>query len=97
MTPVTSKPGTPAVIKTWAGSGAMVKQVAARLAREIALRPPNEEFQSSMRIAANYGISNSMAVHARRFLASAGLVYKQGRRYYTGQPEGVNPRPRTGE
>jgi hypothetical protein len=59
----------------------MTKLVAARAAREIALLPAHAEVDSSMKIAAKYGVSDTIAVRARNLLRDAGLIYKSGRRY----------------
>jgi len=75
-----------AVIKAWANHSSMTRQLAARLARELALRPACTLVDSSMKIAARYGVSHTMAVNARYLLAGAKLIHKKGRRYYTGQP-----------
>lgn len=94
MTTLTSRPATHAEITAWAASGVMKKQVAARLAREIALLPPHTRVESSMKIAAKNGVSNTVAANARHLLLGANLIYKNGRHYYTGQPKETIGQPR---
>jgi hypothetical protein len=75
-----------AVISAWAQHRSMTRQVAARIARELAPRPAQTRVDSSMKIAARYGVSHTMAVNARYLLAGAKLIHKNGRHYYTGPP-----------
>jgi len=65
----------------------MTKQVAARLAGELATRPPRSQLESSQATANKYGVSKTMVDNAKRLLTGAKLIYKVERRYYTGQPE----------
>jgi hypothetical protein len=74
------------VIKEWARHHSLTRQLAARLARELASRPDHSPFDSSMKIAAKYGVSNTMAVKARNLLAGAHLIYKSGRHYRKAAP-----------
>jgi hypothetical protein len=73
---------TSAVITAWANSGSRTRQIAARLARELASLPENTQVESSMKIAARFRTSNTMAVNARHLLMGQGIVRKVGRHYY---------------
>jgi len=75
-------PDASSVIASWAGHHSLTRQLAARLARELALRPDHSRVESSKRIAARYGTSNTMAVNARNLLTGAHLIYKSGRHYH---------------
>jgi hypothetical protein len=70
------------VIRAWAAHHSLTRQLAARLARELALRPDHSQVESSMKIAERHGASNTMAVKARNLLMGAQLIYKSGRHYY---------------
>jgi hypothetical protein len=70
------------VIREWASHHSLTGQLAARLARELALRPDHSQVESSMKIAKRYGVSNTMAVNARNLLMGAHLIYKSGRHYH---------------
>ena len=70
------------VIRAWASHHSLTRQLAALLARELALRPDDSQVESSMKIAAQYGVSNTMAVNARKLLVGAHLIYKSGRHYH---------------
>jgi hypothetical protein len=78
----TSGPAASPVIRAWARHHSLTQQLAARLARELALRPDHSRVESSMKIAARHGVSNTMAVNARNLLMGARLIYKSGRHYY---------------
>jgi hypothetical protein len=82
------------VIREWAGHYSMRRQLAARLARELAVLPDHSRVESTMKIAARYGTSHTMAVNARNLLAGAHFIYKSGRHYHkaplitgTGRPD----------
>jgi hypothetical protein len=85
MTAASNMTGT-AVISAWAQHHSRTRQVAARIARELALRPAQTRVDSSMKIAARHGVSHTMAVNARYLLMGAKLIHKNGRHYYTGPP-----------
>jgi DNA-binding transcriptional MocR family regulator len=87
MTAVTQDIATSVVISAWRNHTSMTKQVAARLAGELATRPPRSRIESSQAIADKYGVSKTMVDNARHLLIGAKLIYKVERRYYTGQPE----------
>jgi hypothetical protein len=70
------------VIREWARHHSRTRQLAARLAGELALRPDHSRVESSMKIAERYGVSNTMAVNARNLLMGAQLIYKSGRHYH---------------
>jgi hypothetical protein len=70
------------VIRAWASGHSLTRQLAARLARELALRPDHSQVESSMKIAARYGVSNTVAVNARNLLMGAHLIYKSGQHYH---------------
>ena len=70
------------VIRAWASHHSRTKQLAARLARELALCPDHSQVESSMKIARRVGTSGTMAVNARNLLMGAGLIYKSGRHYH---------------
>jgi DNA-binding GntR family transcriptional regulator len=74
------------VIRQWAGSGIRKRQIAATLARELASLPPHTRVESSMKIAARFGTSNSTAVHARFLLIAQNIIYKSGRHYFVAEP-----------
>jgi hypothetical protein len=63
----------------------MTRRIAARLARELAGKPCHERVDSSMKIAARYGVSNTMAVNARHLLMGARIIYKKDRHYYVAE------------
>jgi DNA-binding GntR family transcriptional regulator len=88
MTAVTQEIATSVVISAWRNHTAMTKQVAARLAGELAIRPPRSKLESSQRIADKYGVSKTMVDNAKRLLTGANLVHKAGRYYFTGPPDG---------
>lgn len=73
---------TSAVITLWADSGSRTKRIAATLARELANGNPGDRVDSSMRIAARFGASNTMAVNARYLLMGQRIIRKVGRHYY---------------
>jgi hypothetical protein len=70
------------VIAKWAASGSRARHIAATLARELMLKPPNTQVESSMKIAARFGTNNTMAVRARYLLKEHGIIRKVGRHYY---------------
>jgi hypothetical protein len=70
------------VISQWAASGSRTRHIAATLARELSLKPPNTQVESSMKIAARFGTSNTMAVRARYLLIERGMISKVGRHYF---------------
>jgi hypothetical protein len=70
------------VIKAWVGHHSRTRQLAARLAGELALRPDHSQVESSMKFAERCGTSGTMAVNARNLLMGAGLIYKSGRHYH---------------
>jgi hypothetical protein len=74
-------PGDP-LIRQWASSGSRKRQIAATLARELAARPAHARVESSMKIAARFGTSNTTAVGARFLLMGHMLIYKSGRHYF---------------
>lgn len=75
-------PATSAVVAVWASSGSRTKRIAATLARELANANPGGRVDSSMKIAARFGTSNTMAVKARCLLMGQGIIRKTGRHYY---------------
>ena len=85
--PVTEQDATAAVIKKWSESAILAKQLAAKIALEIASLPPNTVVESSLRIQVKYATSYSVAIGARNLLAGANLIHKEGRRYCTGRAE----------
>jgi hypothetical protein len=87
MTAITQGVATAVIIAAWSNHSSMTKQVAAKLARELALLPAGTRVESSWKIAANYGVSPTMAANARHLLTGAKLVHKAGTHYFTGQPE----------
>ena len=74
------------VIKEWTHHRSMTRQLAARIAQELALRPDHSRVESSMRLARRHGTSSAMAANARHLLMGAGLIYKSGRHYYKAAP-----------
>ena len=70
------------VIAKWAASGSRTRHIAATLARELSEKPPNTRVESSMKIAARFGTSNTMAVRARHLLIERGIIRKVGRYYH---------------
>jgi hypothetical protein len=86
MTAVAQDAAAAAVISAWRNHTAMAKQVAARLAGELAIRPPRSQVESSQAIADKYGVSKSLVDNAKRLLMGANLVHKAGRYYFTGPP-----------
>jgi DNA-binding GntR family transcriptional regulator len=89
MTAVTQDVATTVVIAAWRNHTSMTKQVAARLAGELATRPPRSRLESSQAIADKYGVSKTMVDNAKRLLMGANLVHKAGRYYFTGPPDGL--------
>lgn len=73
---------TSAVIAAWADSGSRTKRIAATLARELANANSGDRVDSSMRIAARFGVSNTTAVNARYLLMGQKIIRKTGRHYY---------------
>jgi hypothetical protein len=55
---------------------------AAILARELVNANPGDRVDSSMKIAARFGATNTMAVNARYLLMGQGIIRKIGRHYY---------------
>jgi hypothetical protein len=78
----TSSQAVSSVIRQWATHHSRTRQLAARIARELALRPDHSRVDSSMKLAARHGASNTMAANARHLLMGARLIYKSGRHYY---------------
>jgi hypothetical protein len=72
------------VIAAWSGSGSRARQIAAVLARELRAKPSGSRVDSSMKIAARFGVNNSMAVRARGFLLGARFICRSDadRHYY---------------
>jgi hypothetical protein len=89
MTAVAQDAATAVVIAAWRNHTSMTKQVAARLAGELATRPPRSQIESSQAIAEKYGVSKTMVDNARRLLTGAKVVHKAGRRYFTGPADGL--------
>jgi len=87
MTAVTQDVATSVVISAWRNHTAMTKQVAARLAGELATRPPRSRLESSRAIADKYGVSKTIVDNAKRLLTGAKIVHKAGRYYFTGPPD----------
>jgi hypothetical protein len=77
------------LIRQWANSGSRKRQIAATLARELASLPAHTRVESSMKIAARFGTSNTTAAGARFLLTGHKLIYKSGRHYFTapGRPK----------
>jgi hypothetical protein len=65
MTAVTQEVAATVVISAWRNHTSMTKQVAARLAGELATRPPRSQLESSQAIADKYGVSKTMVDNAR--------------------------------
>ncbi len=78
------------VIAGWAASGARSRQVAAAWARELldqASAPGTDRgagrpVESTMKVAARAGVSNSAAARARRLLVGAGFLRQRPDRHY---------------
>jgi hypothetical protein len=87
MTAVTQDVATTVVIAAWQNHDSKTKQAAARLAGELATRPPRSQLESSRAIARRYGVSKTMVDNAKRLLTGARLVHKAGRYYFTGPPD----------
>ena len=81
-----SNPDASSAVRAWASHRSLTRQLAARLARELALRPDHSQVESSMKIAERHGASNTMAVNARYLLMGERLIYKSGRHYYKAGP-----------
>jgi hypothetical protein len=77
----TRHPANP-VIRQWASDHSRTRQLAAKLARELAPLPDDSRVESTLKIAKRLGVSHTMAVNARNLLAGARLVYESGRHYY---------------
>jgi hypothetical protein len=73
---------TSAVITAWANSGSRTKRITATLARELASASPGDPVDSSMKIAARFSATISMATNARYLLMGQGIIRKIGRHYY---------------
>jgi hypothetical protein len=73
---------TSAVLTAWANSGSRAKRIAATLARELENANPGDQVDSSMKIAARFGVTNTMAANARYLLMGQGIIRKIGRHYY---------------
>jgi hypothetical protein len=71
-----------AIITAWVKSGSRTKLIAAALARELANANPGDRVESSMKIAARFGTSSTMAANARYHLISQGIIRKVGCHYY---------------
>lgn len=69
-------------ISAWVYSGVTSKIIAATLAQELPLRPPEARVESSMKIAARFNTSNTTAVRARNHLLGQQIIRKNGRHYY---------------
>ena len=71
-----------AVLTAWTSSESRTKRIAAALARELADADQGDRVDSSMKIAARFGTTNTMAVNVRFFLMGCGIIRKSGRHYY---------------
>jgi DNA-binding GntR family transcriptional regulator len=71
-------------IAVWSRSGSQARRIAAALGRELLEQPRHTRVDSSMKIAARFGVNNSTAVRARRFLVGAKIIYRSDadRHYY---------------
>ncbi len=75
------------VIAGWAASPVVTRQIAARLARDLAADTRNDLVDSTQKIAAKFSVSRSVAVNARNLLIGRGIICKHGRRYYAARPK----------
>lgn len=68
----------------WAASASRARRIAAAWGRDLLDRSPDERAESSMAIAKRFGVNNTMAARARRYLLSARFLYRnpQTSRYH---------------
>lgn len=71
-----------AIITAWESSGSRTRRIAATLARELANANPGDRVDSSVKIAARFGATNTMAVNSRYLLMGQRIIRKVGRHYY---------------
>jgi hypothetical protein len=86
------------LLTRWAASPSRAKQVAAAWGRDLLDQPAGERAASSMKIAARYGVNNTMAVRARRYLLTAGFLHRDPgtSRYHVAVPALPASRPGPG-
>lgn len=70
------------VIAGWAASPVVTRQIAAKLARDLALASRHDRVDSTQKIATKFCVSGSVATNARNFLVGQGIIYKSGPHYY---------------